>query len=435
MQPAMLDLNEIRRDPSRIKSALAKRGIDVDFEELLAVDEEYRRSQIRLEQARAERKKISVLVSELRRSALPDENLVDQLRGQSQTLGEQIAELEKRADALSASRQEILDGLPNIPDDDVPAGGKEANKVVRGSGEPPQPGLDALDHVTLAENLGLVDYKRGVKLGGNGSWIYTGIGAQLEWALLNYFVQAHIRDGYTFILPPHLLTSEAGYAAGQFPKFVEDVYVVESDELGAPSKFLLPTSETALVSIHRDEILREGDLPLKYFAYSPCYRKEIGGYRTHERGTLRGHQFDKVEMFQVTTAEQSDAALEELLAKAEALVQGLGLHYRISLLAAGDTSASMAKTYDVEAWIPSIGQYLEVSSVSNSRAYQARRAKIRYRRADGTLSFAHTLNASGLATSRLLPAIIEQNQQADGSVVVPHALRAWVPERIGPNPK
>ena len=435
MQLAMLDLNEIRRDPSRIKSALAKRGIDVDFQELLAVDEEYRRSQIRLEQARAERKKISVRVSELRRSAQPDENLVDQLRGQSQTLGEQIAELEKRAEALSASRQEILDGLPNIPDDDVPAGGKEANKVVRGSGEPPQPGLDALDHVTLAENLGLVDYKRGVKLGGNGSWIYTGVGAQLEWALLNYFVQTHIHDGYTFILPPHLLTGEAGYAAGQFPKFVEDVYVVESDEQGAPSKFLLPTSETALVSIHRDEILREDDLPLKYFAYSPCYRKEIGGYRTHERGTLRGHQFNKIEMFQVTTAEQSDAALEELLGKAEALVQGLGLHYRISLLAAGDTSASMAKTYDVEAWIPSIGQYLEVSSVSNSRAYQARRAKIRYRRADGTLSFAHTLNASGLATSRLLPAIIEQNQQADGSVVVPHALRAWVPERIGPYSK
>jgi seryl-tRNA synthetase len=431
----MLDLNEIRRDPNRIKSALAKRGLDVDFGELLAVDEEYRRSQMRLEQARAERKKVSGRVSELRRSAQPDEILVDQLRGQSQTLGEQIAELEKRAEALSASRQEMLDGLPNIPDDDVPAGGKEANKVVRGSGEPPQPGFVALDHVTLAENLGLVDYKRGVKLGGNGSWIYTGVGAQLEWALLNYFVQTHIHDGYAFILPPHLLTGEAGYAAGQFPKFVEDVYVVERDEQGAPSKFLLPTSETALVSIHRDEILREDDLPLRYFAYSPCYRKEIGGYRTHERGTLRGHQFDKVEMFQVTTAEQSDAALEELLGKAEALVQGLGLHYRISLLAAGDTSASMTKTYDVEAWIPSIGQYLEVSSVSNSRAYQARRAKIRYRRADGTLSFAHTLNASGLATSRLLPAIIEQNQQADGSVVVPHVLRAWVPERIGPNPK
>jgi seryl-tRNA synthetase len=426
----MLDLNEIRRDPDRIRTALAKREIDVDFQELLATDGEYRGSQIRLEQARAERNKISGRVSELRRASEQDEGLVDELRSQSQTLGEEITELEKQAEALGTARQDILDGLPNTPDDDVPAGGKEANRVIRGSGEPPELGFEALDHVTLAENLGLVDYKRGVKLGGTGSWIYTGVGAQLEWALLNYFVQTHLRDGYTFILPPHLLNAEAGYAAGQFPKFAEDVYVVESDEQGAPSKFLLPTSETALVSIHRDEILREEDLPLKYFAYSPCYRKEIGGYRTHERGTLRGHQFNKVEMFQFTTAEQSDAAHEELLGKAETLVQGLGLHYQISLLAAGDTSASMTKTYDVEAWIPSIGQYLEVSSVSNSRSYQARRAKIRYRGADGKSTLAHTLNASGLATSRLLPAIIEQNQQADGSVIVPEVLRAWAPERI-----
>ena len=431
----MLDVNEIRRAPDRIRIALAKREIDVDFQELLAVDDEYRGSQLRLEQARAERKRISGRVSELRRSAEPDEGLVDELRAQSQTLGEEIVELEKRAEALSTARQDILDGLPNIPDDDVPAGGKEANRVVRGSGEPPELGFDALDHVTLAERLGLVDYKRGTKLGGTGSWIYTGVGAQLEWALLNYFVQTHIQDGYTFILPPHLLNAEAGYAAGQFPKFADDVYVVESDEQGAPSKFLLPTSETALVSIHRDEILRESDLPLKYFAYSPCYRKEIGGYRTYERGTLRGHQFDKVEMFQFTTPEQSDAALEELLGKAEALVRGLGLHYRISLLAAGDTSASMVKTYDVEAWIPSIGQYLEVSSVSNSRDYQARRARIRYRGADGKPTLANTLNASGLATSRLLPAIIEQNQQADGSVIVPEVLRAWTPERICPSRK
>lgn len=426
----MLDVNEIRRDPVRIKTALAKREIDVDFQEFLAIDEEYRDSQIRLEQTRAERKKISGRVSEMRRSAQSDEVLVDELRAQSQKLGEEVVELEKRTGVLNTARQEILDGLPNLPDDDVPAGGKEANRVIRDSGAPPELGFDALDHVTLAENLGLVDYKRGAKLGGTGSWIYTGVGAQLEWALLNYFVQTHIRDGYTFILPPHLLNAEAGYAAGQFPKFADDVYIVDSDEQGAPSKFLLPTSETALVSIHRNEILREDELPLKYFAFSPCYRKEIGGYRTYERGTLRGHQFNKVEMFQFTTAEQSEAALEELLGKAEALVQGLGLHYRISLLAAGDTSASMVKTYDVEAWIPSIGQYLEVSSVSNSRAYQARRAKIRYRDADGRPALVHTLNGSGLATSRLLPAIIEQNQQADGSVIIPEVLRAWVPERI-----
>jgi seryl-tRNA synthetase len=428
----MLDLNEIRGDPDRISAALSKREMDVDLGALLKVDEEYRAAQQRLEQARAERKKLSSQMSQLRREPEPDESAVEELRARSQAFGSQISDLEERADALAASRQEILDGLPNVPDEDVPAGGKEANQVVRTGGNPPVFDFEPSDHVEIAERLGLVDYKRGVKLGGTGSWIYTGLGAQLEWALLNYFVQAHLRDGYTFILPPHLLNAAAGYAAGQFPKFVEDVYVVETDEQGSPSRFLLPTSETALVSIHRDEILRAEDLPRKYFAYSPCYRKEAGGYRTHERGTLRGHQFDKVEMFQFTTPEQSDAAHEELLDKAEALVRDLGLAYRVSLLAAGDTSASMTKTYDVEAWIPSIGQYLEVSSVSNSRAYQARRARIRYRGPDGKPALVNTLNASGLATSRLLPAIIEQNQEPDGSVVVPEVLRGWVPERLVP---
>lgn len=428
----MLDINEIRRDPAQIAAALAKRGIDVDFTELLSVDQELRASLMRLEQARAKRKKASDRLHATRRTDAPDDDLVTELRDAAVVLGEEITDLEKQAQALAAARSDVLDGLPNVPDDDVPAGGKEANRMIRGSGTAPVPDFPTLDHVALAESLGLVDYKRGAKLGGAGSWIYTGLGAQLEWALLNYFVQTHIRDGYTFILPPHLLNAEAGYAAGQFPKFAEDVYVVERDEHDAPSRFLLPTSETALVSIHRDEILPEAELPRKYFAYSPCYRKEIGGYRTYERGTLRGHQFDKVEMFQLTTPEQSDDALEELLGKAEDLVRGLGLQYRVSLLAAGDTSAAMVKTYDVEAWMPSIGRYLEVSSVSNSRAYQARRARIRYRGAEGKPALVHTLNASGLATSRLLPAILEQNQQPDGSVVVPEVLRGWLPERISP---
>ncbi|MDQ1295303.1 MAG: seryl-tRNA synthetase [Actinomycetota bacterium] len=427
----MLDLNDIRRDPDRIRTALAKREIEIDFGELLSVDEDYRKNQQALEQSRAERKGISGQISQLRRAGESAAQEIEQLRSRSQAVGERIAERESRAGELSAARQSLLDALPNLPDDDVPAGGKDANQVLRVVGD--RPDLDApLDHVQLAEGLGLVDYKRGAKLGGNGSWIYTGVGAQLEWALLNYFVQTHLRDGYTFVLPPHLLTGDSGYAAGQFPKFAEDVYVVEEDEQGKPSKFLIPTSETALVSIHRDEILRAEELPRKYFAYSPCYRKEIGGYRTYERGTLRGHQFNKVEMFQFTRPEDSLAAHEEMLEKAEELMRGLGLHYRVSLLAAGDTSASMTKTFDVEAWIPSIGQYLEVSSVSNSRDYQARRARIRYRGPEGKPALVHTLNGSGLATSRLLPAVLEQNQQADGSVLVPEVLHAWAPARISP---
>lgn len=231
------------------------------------------------------------------------------------------------------------------------------------------------------------------------------------------------------MLPPHILTHEAGYTAGQFPKFADDVFSVERGDAG-PERFLLPTSETALVNLHRDETLPEAELPRKYFAYSPCYRKEIGGYRAAERGTLRGHQFDKVEMFQFAHPERSDDAHAELLAKAERLVAGLGLAYRVTRLAAGDTGAAMAKTFDVEVWLPSIGEFVEVSSVSNARDYQARRGGIRCRPRQGRSAYVHTLNASGLATSRLLPAILEQHQREDGSVSVPEALRPWFPDSV-----
>ncbi|HET9656420.1 MAG TPA: serine--tRNA ligase [Kineosporiaceae bacterium] len=424
----MLDPNEIRRDPERISKLLAKRQLNVDFGPFLATDAELRKNQTELEQARAERKSVSEQIAKLRRSGEDD----SALRERSQAIGDRITELEADNRRLSTERQSFLDGLPNLPDEDVPPGGKESNVVIREFGQAPAFDFTPRDHVELAESLGLVDYKRGTKLNGTGSWVYTGLGAQLEWALLNYFVQSHLRDGYTFILPPHILTYEGGYAAGQFPKFAEDVYIVERDEDGTPSHFLIPTAETALVSLHRDEIIPAEDLPLKYFAYTPCYRKEIGGYRSYERGTLRGHQFDKVEMFQYTTPEDSARAHEELVGKAEALVQGLELHHRVTLLAAEDTSASMAKTFDIEVLLPSIDRYLEVSSSSNARDFQARRGRIRFRGPDGKPQLVHTLNASGLATSRLLPAILEQHQQADGSVRMPEVLRPWMPERLMP---
>ena len=280
------------------------------------------------------------------------------------------------------------------------------------------------DHVELATSLGLVDYDRAAKIAGRGAWIYTNLGAQLEWALLNYFITTHLKDGYTFILPPHLLNEASGFGAGQFPKFREDVFWLEGME---PKRFLLPTAETALVNIYRDEIMKEEDLPKKLFAYTPCYRREAGSYRTEERGMIRGYQFDKVEMVQYTKPEDSDAAFEELVAKAEGLVKGLGLHYQVSKLAAGDISHSMARTYDIEVYLPSMGIYKEVSSASNARDYQARRTMCRYRdNATGKTRYVHTLNASGLATSRIFPALLEQFQQADGSVVIPEVLRPWM---------
>lgn len=318
----------------------------------------------------------------------------------------------------------FLADLPNLPDDDLVAGGKENNVAIKVVNKKPEFAFPLKDHVELATSLGLVDYDRAAKIAGRGAWIYTNLGAQLEWALLNYFVTTHLKDGYTFILPPHLLNEDTGFGAGQFPKFRSDVFWLEGME---PKRFLLPTAETALVNIYRNEILKEEELPKKLFAYTPCYRSEAGSYRTEERGMIRGYQFNKVEMVQYTKPEDSDAAFEELVNKAAALVEGLGLHFQISKLAAGDISHSMAKTYDIEVYLPSMGIYKEVSSASNARDYQARRSMCRYRdAATGKTRFVHTLNASGLATSRVFPAILEQFQQADGSVIIPPVLRPWM---------
>ena len=253
------------------------------------------------------------------------------------------------------------------------------------------------------------------------------MGARLEWALLNYFIDTHIADGYELVLVPHMLGYECGLTAGQFPKFKNEVYWLAAAEEDERRRFMLPTAETALVSLHRGEILSESDLPRKYISYTPCFRVEAGSYRADERGMVRGHQFNKVEMVQYTKPEDSDAAFEELVGKAERLVSGLGFHFRTVKLAAADCSASMARTYDIEIQIPSMNGYKEVSSVSNARDYQARRGMIRFKRDGGSRpEFVHTLNGSGLATSRILPALVEQNQRADGSVVVPEVLRKYI---------
>ena len=246
-----------------------------------------------------------------------------------------------------------------------------------------------------------------------------------KWALLNYFIDTHTADGYDFILPPHMLEYMCGETAGQFPKFADEVYKI-ANPTDDRIHYMLPTAEAALCSVYRDEILPESELPKKMFAYTPCFRREAGSHRADERGMVRGHQFNKVEMFQFTRPEDSDAAFDELVTKAEKLVEGLGFHFRTVKLAAGDCSASMARTYDIEILIPSMDGYKEVSSVSNARDYQARRGNIRYRRADGKIDFVHTLNGSGLATSRIFPALVEQNQRADGSIVVPECLRKYL---------
>lgn len=414
----MIDIARIRENPEAVRSALAKRMDGIDFDDLLAWDRERRSLITEVESLKARRNEASALVPRLKKEGKDASAVLAEMKQVSAS----IKEMDDKRAATEARIQSFLAELPNIPDEDVPAGGKEHNTVLRSWGARPSFSFAPRHHVDLVSSLGLVDYERGVKMGGNGFWLYRGRGALMEWALLNYFVESHLADGYEFVLPPHLLVDQCGYVAGQFPKFAADVFHLEGG-----GHFLLPTAETALINLYRDEILPEESLPRKLFAYTPCYRREAGSYRARERGMIRGHQFDKVEMFQFTTPEDSDRAFEELLGKAERLVQGLGLHHRVTKLAAGDCSAAMARTYDLEVWMPSMEDYTEVSSISNARDYQARRGNIRYKQKNGGKNlFIHSLNASGLATSRIFPAIVEQFQREDGSVQVPDVLRKWV---------
>jgi len=420
----MLDINLIREKADFVKTALLKRMAAIDFTELLEWDKQRRVLITQSDELKARTNQVSKQIPAMKKQGQD----ISPITSEMKIISDNISELGGRLKELETRINTFLAALPNLPDDDVLSGGKENNQVLRSWGNKPEFDFEIKDHVAIAEQFGLIDYKRGAKLGGNGYWIYRGDGAIIEWALLDYFISEHLRDGYEFMLPPHILTYECGFTAGQFPKFVDDVFHIKPVEAGQPLTFLLPTAETALINFHRDEILREDELPKKYFAYTPCYRKEAGSYRTSERGMIRGHQFNKVEMFQYTTPEASSQALEDLTLKAERLVQGLGLHHRVVKLAAGDCSAGMARTHDIEVWIPSMNEYKEVSSASNARDFQARRGMIRFRRTEGKkIEYVHTLNASGLATSRLLPAIIEQFQQKDGTVIVPEVLR----KRIG----
>lgn len=423
----MLDIKLIREEPERVRQALLKRLDSLDFSELLAWDEQRRTTLAGLESRRNHRNEVSASVPELRKAGED----VQPVFARMKELGAEIKRLEQALAELDQHIHEFMAGLPNVPDPDVLGGGKENNRVLRSWGEKPRFDYQPRDHVDLLEELKMVDFARGAKLAGNGFWVYRGDGARLEWALLSYFIQQHLAAGYEFVLPPHLLLRGCGFTAGQFPKFSDDVFSLAGDD----SHFLLPTAETALVNLHRDEILEESQLPLRYFAYTPCYRSEAGSYRTEERGTIRGHQFNKVELFQFCRPADSAAELERMLQQAESIVQALGLHYQVSALAARDCSAPMVKTLDIEVWIPSMDQFKEVSSASNAREYQARRGQIRYRPSGAKKpELLHTLNASGLATSRLVPAIVEQFQQPDGRVRVPSVLVPWMgKEYISPS--
>ena len=419
----MLDIKYIKENPEEVIALLQKKGKDAreDIEAILALDSERRALIMETEAIKAEQNKMNKLIPQYKKEGKD----VAPIFAEMKAMSGKTKEIDEKLKEVESKQTEIMLGLPNLPDKDLLPGGKENNQPLRYWGEPRKFDFEPKHHVDLCTDLGLIDYDRGTKLAGSGFWIYRGMGARLEWALLNYFIDTHLADGYELILPPHMLEYECGLTAGQFPKFADEVYKIENPTDNR-MHYMLPTAEAALASLYRNEILTEADLPKKLVSYTPCFRREAGSYRSDERGMVRGHQFNKVEMFQYTLPEQSDAAFDELVTKAEALVAGLGFHFRTVKLAAEDCSASMARTYDIEIQIPSMNGYKEVSSVSNARDYQARRGMIRVKRANGKTEYVHTLNGSGLATSRILPALVEQNQNADGSINVPDVLKKYL---------
>ncbi len=415
----MLDIRRIVEETEKVKNALLKRmkPEELDLETIIALDSSRREKQVKYDELRSKQKSFNDKMSQMDRKSDDFGKMISDLK----EISAQTKQLEEDLRFTEEKLKSLLDVLPNIPDDDLLAGEKENNQVLESHGIKPNFTFKVKDHVQLSADLGIVDFERAAKIGGAQMSMYVGDGALLEWALINFFIREHIADGYTMIIPPHLLCEDSGYTAGQMPKFREDVFWTQD------GNFLLPTAETALANYYRDEIVDESILPKKFFAYTPCYRREAGSYRANERGLMRMHQFNKVEMFQFTTPEQSDNAFDELLHKAMNLVEKLGLHYRVSKLAAGDCSGGMARTYDVEAYMPFMDTFYEVSSVSNARDYQARRGNMRYRsQKDDKPRYMHTLNGSGLATSRLMVALLETYQNADGSITVPEVLRAFV---------
>ncbi len=412
----MLDIKKIREEKKWVEESLRKKlgsEAELNLDRIISLDDSRKKIIPKLESLKADKNKLS--------KVKPDEETIKKIKDNNL----EIKKLEDELNKVEENLKEYLSALPNIVLEDVLAGGKENNKVSYTFKDKPKFNFEPKNHVDLAESLDIIDYKRAAKMSGSGFWIYKGDGALLEWALLNYFITFHIKNNYTFLIPPFLLNEASAYASGHLPKFGEDLFWLQDNKL-----CLNATAEMMLGNYHRDEVLSESDLPLKYIAYSACFRREAGSYRQEERGMIRGHQFNKIEMFQYTKPEDSANVFLEMKKQAQELLEGLGLHFQISDLAAGDCSAAMAKTVDIEVYIPSMEVYKEVSSISNALDYQARRGNIRYKDADGKNYFPHTLNASGMATSRLIPAILEQNQQADGSVVLPEVLKPFLPANL-----
>jgi seryl-tRNA synthetase len=424
----MLDLKTLRKRLPYIKERLALRGVEINWDYFERIDAERLKLIEEVESLRRQLNEISEEIPLKKRKGEEVSDLLSQLRELSKRLKNLEQSLKEKEEELRA----FLLRIPNLPHESVPIGeGPEQNREVRKWGEPPEFDFEPKPHWEIGERLGILDFARGAKLAGSRFTLYRGLGALLERALINFMLDLHIREhGYTEVLPPFLVKREVMEGTGQLPKFEDDLFKIEGLEL-----FLIPTAEVPVTNIHREEILDERDLPLKYVSYTPCFRKEAGSYGKDVRGIIRQHQFNKVELVKITTPETSYEELESMVRDAEEVLRRLGLHYRVVELCTGDLGFSAAKTYDLEVWLPGLGEYKEISSLSNCEDFQARRAQIRFRRQGkkGT-ELVHTLNGSGLAVGRTVVAVLENYQQEDGSVLIPEVLRPYMYgiERITP---
>lgn len=417
----MLDIRLIRKDRKLVEQKLKTKDSSIDLSELVAVDEQLREKLTKVEQYKSERNSLSKTIGELKAKKLDSAEQMQKVA----ELGEQIKILDSQIKILEERFHSLLSSLPNIPMDDIKVAESAAENVeIKRFGEKQAFDFPFKNHLELNEKLQLFDFKRGAKISGTGWPVYQKMGARLEWALINYMLSVQIKNGFEQYMLPLLVRPEVEYGAGQLPKFEQQQFVIKDKDYNL---YLIPTAEVPLTGLHMDEILPAEELPLKYCAYTPCFRREAGAAGSQERGLIRTHQFNKVEMYAYCLPEESMNVFEMLLQSAEEVLQGLNLHYRNMLLVTGDMSFGAARTVDIEVWLPGQNRYYEVSSVSNCTDYQARRANIRFRRKEGEKTeFVHTLNGSGLATSRLMVALLENNQNSDGSVNVPKVLQPYL---------
>jgi seryl-tRNA synthetase len=417
----MLDIKLIRKDKAAVEKRLQTKDPEITLDPILDLDHQIRELKTKVEQLKAARNEMSQKIGELKRKGGDASEIMQKVSG----MADEIHQIDQQLPALEEKFNLELSKLPNLPMEDIKVSPDPKDNVcIKEVGKKTEFAFPFKNHVELNEKLNLFDFKRGAKISGSGWPTYRGMGARLEWALIQYMINIHLKNGFEQWIVPLLVKRDTMYGSGQLPKFDSQLFKITDEDYHL---YLIPTSEVSLNGLHADEIIPSEDLPLKYISYTPCFRREAGAAGSQERGLIRVHQFNKVEMFCFTKPEESMRVFDEMMASAEEVLQGLNLHYRNMLLVTGDMSYGSARTVDIEVWLPGQNRYYEVSSVSNCTDFQARRSGIRYRpEQEMKPEFVHTLNGSGLATSRLMVALLENNQNADGSVNIPEVLQPYL---------